>query len=246
MKFDNKKLQIILILIGFFLILWFSLKISPFIDRGVINVMIELDKILKNPLNISVCKNTIKVVIFLELIYIFLLLYFYERNKDYSRGEEYGSAKWGNKNEVKKKYLQEPYENNKILTRNIKIGLNGKKHNRNLNTIIVGGSGSGKTRFYAKPNVMQCNSSMIVLDPKGEILRDTGYLLEKQGYDLKILDLIKMEKSHCYNPFVYIKSDNDIQRLVTNIFKATTPKGSNTSDPFWDTAAASLLMAIMF
>lgn len=135
-----------------------------------------------------------------------------------------------------KKYLQEVSRknsnNNKILTKNVEIGLNGKKHRRNLNVLVCGGSGAGKTRFYAKPNIMQCNCSFVTLDPKGEILRDTGYLLEQKGYEVKVLDLINMDKSHCYNPFVYLKSDNDVQRLVTNLFKSTTPKGSQSNDPF--------------
>ena len=99
-------------------------------------------------------------------------------------------------------------------------------------TVVIGGSGSGKTRFFAKPNLMQTNTSFVVLDPKGENLRDTGYLLEEKGYEVRVLDLINMEKSHCYNPFVYLKDDNDVQRLVTKPFKATTPKGSQSNDPF--------------
>ena len=121
------------------------------------------------------------------------------------------------------------------MTQNVRIGLNAKKHRRNLNTLVCGGSGAGKTRFYCKPNLMQTsNSSQVILDPKGEILRDVGNLLEKAGYEIKVLDLISMEKSHCYNPFVYLRNDNDIQRLVTNLFKSTTPKGSQSNDPFWD------------
>lgn len=93
---------------------------------------------------------------------------------------------------------------------------------------------------------MQCTTSYVILDPKGEIVRDTGYLLEKNGYEVRVLDLINMEKSHCYNPFVYIKTDNDVQKLVTNLFKSTTPKGSTSNDPFWDTAASMLLLALIF
>ena len=147
---------------------------------------------------------------------------------------------------VNKKYHQFPQENNKLLTQNVSIGLNAKKHRRNLNTLVCGGSGAGKTRFYCKPNIMQCNTSFVVLDSKGEIVRDTGKLLEKKGYEVRVLDLINMEKSHCYNPFVYLKSDNDVQKLVTNLFKSTTPKGSSSNDPFWDTAAQMLLLALMF
>ena len=93
---------------------------------------------------------------------------------------------------------------------------------------------------------MQANTSLVILDPKGEIARDEGYLLEEKGYVVKVLDLINMQRSHCYNPFVYLQDDNDIQKLVTNLFKATTPKGSQSSDPFWDTAAETLLLALIF
>jgi len=108
------------------------------------------------------------------------------------------------------------------------------------------GCGAGKTRFYAKPNVMNCNTSMVILDPKGEIARDTGHLLINSGVEVRVLDLINMWRSHCYNPFVYLKEDNDVQRLVTNLFKSTTPKGAQTQDPFWDTAASMLLLALIF
>ena len=111
---------------------------------------------------------------------------------------------------------------------------------------VCGGSGAGKTRFYCKPNLMQANTSFVILDPKGEIVRDVGNLLEKKGYEIRVLDLISMEKSHCYNPFVYLHSDNDVQRLVTNLFKSTTPKGSQSNDPFWDTSASMLLSALVY
>lgn len=133
-----------------------------------------------------------------------------------------------------------------MYTKNVRLGLDGRIHRRNLNILVIGGSGAGKTRFYCKPNVMQANTSFVILDPKGEILRDTGRLLEERGYEVRVLDLINMQKSHCYNPFVYLRDDNDVQRLVTNLFKSTTPKGSSTSDPFWDTSASMLLLALVF
>lgn len=185
-------------------------------------------------------------VLFLLVIYIGGIVLYFSTRKNYRRNEEYGSAKWGSAKNICKKYQEKNSNNNKILTRNVEIGLNGKKHRRNLNVLVCGGSGAGKTRFYAKPNIMQCNCSFVTLDPKGEILRDTGYLLEQKGYEVKVLDLINMDKSHCYNPFVYLKSDNDVQRLVTNLFKSTTPKGSQSNDPFWDTAASMLLLSLIF
>ena len=132
------------------------------------------------------------------------------------------------------------------MTQHVRISYNSRKHRRNLLTVVIGGSGSGKTRHYGKVNLYQANTSFVVLDPKGENLRDAGYLLEAKGYEIRVLDLINMEKSHCYNPFVYLKDDNDVQRLVTNLFKATTPKGSQSNDPFWDTAASMLLLALIF
>ncbi|MFR7389118.1 MAG: type IV secretory system conjugative DNA transfer family protein [Blautia faecis] len=112
-----------------------------------------------------------------------------------------------------------------------RIGLDGKKHRRNLEYFGLRRFWCGKDKVFAKPNAMQCNTSFVVLDPKGEIVRDIGGLLEKKGYEVRVLDLINMHRSHCYNPFVYLRNDNDVQRLVTNLFKATTPKGAQSQDP---------------
>ena len=125
------------------------------------------------------------------------------------------------------------------------MGLDGRKHRRNLNTIIIGGSGAGKTRFYGKIQIMQCNTSFVVLDPKGEILRDTGNLLEKEGYVIKVFDLINMHKSHGYNPFSYIQDDKDVLKLITNLIRNTTPKGTQQSDPFWEKSETALLEALL-
>ena len=186
------------------------------------------------------------MIIVLCLVSLCAAAYFSQSGKNYRRGEEHGSAKWGKAKAVNKKYADKESTNNKMLTKTVGIGLDGKRHRRNLNVLVCGGSGAGKTRFYCKPNIMQANTSFVVLDPKGELLASTGNLLERKGYEVKVLDLINMEKSHCYNPFMYLRDDNDVQRLVTNLFKSTTPKGSQSSDPFWDTAASMLLLALIF
>ena len=236
-----------LYIIGAIFVFWFGVLIAPItLKEGISTVIVEIPKVLENPFQITWCGNTLKTIVILETIYFFALFYYYSSKKNYRHKEEYGSAKWGDIKEINKKYAQLPKENNKILTRNVQLGLDGKIHRRNLNVLVVGGSGAGKTRFYCKPNIMQCNTSFVVLDPKGEILRDTGYLLESKGYEVKVLDIINMYKSHCYNPFVYLQTDNDVQKLVTNLFKATTPKGSQSNDPFWDTAASMLLSALIF
>ena len=186
------------------------------------------------------------LIIVLCLGTLLVAVYFSNSGKNYRRGEEHGSAKWGKAKEIDKKYADKTPSENKLLTNSVGIGLDGKKHRRNLNVLVCGGSGAGKTRFYCKPNIMQANTSFVVLDPKGELVASTGHLLKQKGYEVRVLDLINMEKSHCYNPFVYLRDDNDVQRLVTNLFKSTTPKGSQSSDPFWDTAASMLLMSLIF
>lgn len=243
---DTKKTAIILSICGIIPVIWIALLIAPSVDGGLAQIMKDFSNVLNNPFNITWCNNSLRVLFICLLIYICGVILYVSSRKNYRRGEEHGSAKWGNAKIVNKKYHQFPQENNKLLTQNVSIGLNAKEHRRNLNTLVCGGSGAGKTRFYCKPNIMQCNTSFVVLDPKGEIVRDTGKLLEKKGYEVRVLDLINMEKSHCYNPFVYLKSDNDVQKLVTNLFKSTTPKGSSSNDPFWDTAASMLLLSLIF
>ena len=233
-------------LLGLIPTIWLAILIAPLANGGLPNIVKNFSSIIDSPFNLSFCNDTPKVIIILIVIYVMAIGVYLSTRKNYRRREEHGSAKWGIASNINKKYKQNPISQNKILTQNVLFGLNGKKHRRNLNVLVCGGSGAGKTRFYCKPNIMQANTSFVILDPKGEILRDTGNLLEKQGYEVKVLDLINMEKSHCYNPFVYLKSDNDVQKLVTNLFKATTPKGSQSNDPFWDTAASMLLLALIF
>ena len=244
MKEENN--YTIFFIIGFIPVIWLSLIIAPYYNDGLFKILEEISKQIESPFNIVWCDNSIKSALVCCFFYAIGIIVYMLTKRNYRKGEEHGSAKWGKAKEINKKYVQEPKSSNKILTKHVSIGYDGRIHHRNLNTLVIGGSGAGKTRFYAKVNVLQANTSFIILDPKGEIARDEGYLLEREGYDVKVLDLINMDKSHCYNPFVYLKTDNDVQRLVTNLFKATTPKGSQSSDPFWDTSAAMLLLSLMF
>jgi len=246
MKQDDKRTAVILSLIGIIPVVWLALKIAPSVGGGLAAILPELMSVFENPFHIELCEDSVKAVLVLLLCYGMGIGIYFSTRRNYRRREEHGSAKWGEARTVNKKYAQHPKSANKLMTQNVSIGLNAKKHRRNLNTLVCGGSGAGKTRFYCKPNLMQANTSFVILDPKGEIVRDVGKLLEAKGYEIKVLDLISMEKSHCYNPFVYLRSDNDIQRLVTNLFKSTTPKGSQSNDPFWDTAASMLLLALVF
>ena len=234
MKRDNLKSNLVIFAFGLIPVIWLGLLIAPVVSGGLPDILENLTAAFNNPLQIIWCGDSLKTVLILIAAYGFGIGIYYSTKRNTRPREEHGSAKWGDAAAVCRKYRDGKYEDNKILTKNVRIGLDGRKHRRNLNTLVVGGSGAGKTRFYAKPNAMQANNtSLVVLDPKGEITRDVGGLLEKRGVEVKVLDLINMEKSHCYNPFVYLQSDNDVQRLVTNLFKATTPKGSQTQDPFW-------------
>lgn len=246
MKQDDKQSAVILSVIGILPVVWLALLIAPSVKGGLPEILPKLMTVFNNPFQIELCEDSLKTVLVLLLCYGFGIGIYFSTRRNYRRREEHGSAKWGDARAVNKKYCQTPKSENKLMTQNVSIGLNAKKHRRNLNTLVCGGSGAGKTRFYCKPNLMQANTSFVILDPKGEIVRDVGKLLEAKGYEIKVLDLISMEKSHCYNPFVYLHSDNDIQRLVTNLFKSTTPKGSQSNVPFWDTAASMLLLALVF
>ena len=208
--------------------------------------MAGLPAAMEHPFALRLCENSGATVLRFLLVYAVGLTVGLSTRHNYRRGEEHGSAKWGDGGTVCKRYRAKEYDRNKLLTMHVRMGLDGRKHRWNLNTMVIGGSGAGKTRFYAKPNLCQANTSFVVLDPKGELVRDTGYLLEQKGYEVRVLDLLHMERSHCYNPFVYLRDENDVQRLVTNLFKATTPKGSQSQDPFWDTAASMLLLDLIF
>lgn len=246
MKNADKTLWLILGLFGLLVPVWLAVMIAPTLGGGLTVMIPKMGDAFRHPFSFTWCTATLPCILIFTVIYGLVLIVYHYTKPNYRRREEHGSARWGDVKELNKKYHQKPEENNKILTQNLSIGYNMREHRRNMNTLVVGGSGSGKTYHYAKPNAIQANTSMVILDPKGEILRDTGGLLKAKGYDVRVLDLINMERSDRYNPFKYIESDNDVQRLVTNLFKSTTPKGSQSNDPFWDTAASMLLLSLIF
>lgn len=185
-----------------------------------------------------------------RFLLVFLLLYgggvllYYADHENRRPGEEYGSAKWGNARELNKRYADQNGKN-VILTKRVSIGLDGYKHRCNLNILVVGGSGSGKTRFFCKPGIMSVNCSYLIVDPKGEMLRSTGYLLKDEGYDIKVFDLIHPRQSDGYNPFTYIRDDPDVLKLMDNLVKNTTPPKGASNDPFWEKAEIALDSALM-
>ena len=235
---------LILLLLLIIPVIWAAVLAAPLLAEGLPGLIKGLPGI--DPANVTWTADTPRTILIFLLAYGMGLMIYYSTRRNYRRLEEHGSARWGDVAALCRKYRDRKSPNqNKLLTQNVSIGLNGRKHRRNLNTLVIGGSGAGKTRFFCKPNVMQANTSFVILDPKGEILRDTGYLLEKKGYVIKVLDLIDMGKSHGYNPFAYIRDENDVLKLVTNLIRNTTPKGSQSNDPFWERSETALLQALI-
>ncbi len=199
----------------------------------------------KNPFSLHWTPYTMKFIGIFLLLYGSAILFYYTGQKNTRPGEEHGSASWGSVLELNKKYRGKDAGKNVILTQHLQMSMNGKLHRRNLLQIIVGGSGSGKTRFLAKPNLMLANASFIVTDPKGEMLRAVGNLFLEEGYVLRVFDLIDPSKSDYYNPFCYIRKDADVFKLIDNFIKNTTPKGAKANDPFWEKSETALDAALM-
>ena len=156
--------------------------------------------------------------------------------KKFRQGKEYGSARWGAKKDIEP-YMDEKFQNNILLTQTERLTMNGRpvnpKYARNKNVLVIGGSGSGKTRFYVKPNLMQMHSSYCVTDPKGTIVLECGKMLEDNGYEIKILNTINFKKSMKYNPFAYLRSEKDILKLVQTIIANTKGEGEKSGEDFW-------------
>lgn len=226
-------------------VVWVALVVAPFVSEGLAGIVSGFADAMQQPFRITWCENSLKSILFFMIAYGLGVGVYIATRRNYRKREEHGSAKWGIARQITKKYADKNDAENLILTNNVRIGLDGRKHRRNLNVMVVGGSGAGKTRFYAKPNVMQCNTSFVVLDPKGEILRDTGNLLWHQGYEIRVLDLINLNRSHGYNPFAYLRDDKDVLKLVNNIVRNTTPKGAQSNDPFWERAETALMEALI-
>lgn len=223
---------------------WLALVLAQCFGEGGLPMLIEnLTVALNNPLTVNWTDKSLVALLFATGIYVLCIgLYFTDqaRRRD---GEEHGSATWGSPKQVNAMFAQKL---NKPLTRHVKLGLDAYKHKRNLNVLVIGGSGAAKTRGFVKPNILEGNGcSMVITDPKMEVLNATGSFLKSQGYDIRVLNLVNLAQSDGYNPFVYLRDDKDVLKLVTNLIQATTPKGSHESDPFWTKAETALFMAII-
>ena len=244
---DNKTI-LILCVCGIPIIAWLALLIAGCYEENLklFPLLERVTQALNTPMKISFNEYSLKFVLVFLFLYAMGIGVYFSSRENRRPGEEHGSAKWGNVTSIVKKYIDNTNKSdNLIITQTMRLGLNAKKHRRNLNVLVIGGSGAGKTRFYAKPNIMQCNTSFIIADPKGEMLRAVAPLLMENGYDVKVFNLITPQNSDGYNPFTYIRTDEDVIKLITNLIQNTTPKNAQQNDPFWEKSEIALDTALM-
>jgi len=244
---ENQKTIYILLGILSVFVIWLALMVAGCYEEDIklFELLDRLTAAMNNPTHITFNEYSLKAVLIFLFLYAMGIGVYFSSRENRRPGEEHGSARWGNVKSVVKRYMDKDSYKNIILSQNMRLGLNAKKHRRNLNVLVVGGSGAGKTRFYAKPNLMQCNTSFIVADPKGEMLRSIAPLLIENGYDIKVFNLIEPENSDGYNPFVYIRKDEDVIKLISNLIQNTTPKNAQQNDPFWEKSEIALDSALM-
>ena len=244
MKNRNTKKEDLL-LYGILLLptVWFALLLAPCLGGSLLDVFNRLTEHMQSPFSIAWCQNSLRSLLLCLAIYALGGIVYFGTRPNLRQGEEHGSAKWGSPKQVNAQIEQ---KQSFPLTKHVRLGMDTHKHRRNLNILTLGGSGAGKTRSLALPGIMECNASFVVTDPKGEILAAVGHLLKEKGYTVKAFNLVDFSQSDGYNPFKYVRDDKDVLRLITNLIRNTTPKGSGGSDPFWEKAETALLESLMF
>ena len=230
------------------LVLWLA-AIAAYAYEDGMNLfqwMGRFSQVLERPLSIGWTAHTPKFMLVSLIIYAFGIALYYSSRENCRPGEEYGSARWGDPRALCRKYMDHQHkEANIILTQRVRLGMDGYKTQRNMNILVIGGSGSGKTRYFCKPGLYSANCSYLVTDPKGELLKAAGGLLLSLGYEVRVFNLIDPEQSNCYNPFVYVREEKDVLSLIDNLIKNTTPRNASSNDPFWEKAEVALDSALM-
>ena len=221
---------------------WAALLIAPSLGGGLPEIITNLTAAMEHPFRIQWTDRSLVTILVCTGAYIMGICLYADQQGRTRDGEEHGSAAWASPQQVNAMFAQ---KQNKLLTRNVRLGLDTHKHRRSLNVLVIGGSGAGKSRSYVKPNILEANTNYVITDPKMEVLTATGGYLKSQGYDIRVLNLVNLEQSDGYNPFHYLRDEKDALRLVNNLIQATTPKGSHSNDPFWEKAETALLQAII-
>ena len=230
------------------LVLWLAAAAASAYEDGsnLFQWMGRFSQVLKRPFSVEWTAHTLKFMLVSLLLYGCGIALYYSGREHRRPGEEYGSAKWGDPKELNQKYMDHKHKDaNIILTQRVQLGMDGYITQRNMNILVVGGSGSGKTRFFCKPNIYSANCSYLITDPKGELLRSAGSLLAERGYEVRVFNLIAPSQSDGYNPFAYIRNEKDVLTLIDNLIKNTTPRNAASNDPFWEKAEIALDSALM-
>ena len=217
-------------------------------NGDIVLILNKFNAAIKNPFGHYYNANTLRAVIYGSLIYGMAVLMYVTSRRNLMHGKEYGTARFADIRMVNKALADKDESKNRILSNNVRMSTDTSVTGLNNNMLVIGGSGAGKTFFIVKPNIMQMmlNNSFIATDPKGEIARATANMLKKNGYNVKVLNLIDMAKSDGYNPFRYIREENDVVKLVTNIISNTTPKETAPTDPFWEKSESMFLQALFY
>lgn len=217
-------------------------------NGDIVLILNKFNAAIKNPFGHYYNANTLRAVIYGSLIYGMAVLMYVTSRRNLMHGKEYGTARFADIRMVNKALADKDESKNRILSNNVRMSTDTSVTGLNNNMLVIGGSGAGKTFFIVKPNIMQMmlNNSFIATDPKGEIARATANMLKKNGYNVKVLNLIDMAKSDGYNPFRYIREENDVVKLVTNIMSNTTPKETAPTDPFWEKSESMFLQALFY
>ena len=248
LKQPSQANRLIVCLFFYIPVVWAALLIAQSLESGqgaasgLPTLIANLTAALQHPLEVRWTDKSLLSILACTGVYIMVLALLSAEQGRRRDGAEHGSAAWASPRQVNAMFAQ---KENKLLTRNVRLGLDTHKHRRSLNVLVIGGSGAAKTRSYVKPNILEANTNYVVTDPKQEVLTATGGWLKKNSYEIRVLNLVNLEQSDGYNPFRYLRDEKDALKLVNNLIQATTPKGSHESDPFWTKAETALLQAII-
>ena len=242
LKKTSQTTDLVLALFLYIPVVWAALLIAQSLGGGLPELLSNLTAALEQPFQIQWTDKSLLSILVCTGAYLMGLCLYASGQGRTRDGEEHGSAAWGSPRQLNAQFRQ---KQNKILTRHVRLGLDTHKHRRSLNVLVIGGSGAAKTRGYVKSNILEANSNYVITDPKMEVLTATGGYLKRQGYDIRVLNLVDLSQSDGYNPFRYLRDEKDALKLVNTLIQATTPKGSHESDPFWSKSETALLQAII-
>ncbi len=250
MQIKDKRLLLIGVCIGALPVIFIGYLVGGAWEEGIdaFTFINNFNAVCEAPFRNYLNHFTLQTIGITLMVYAVVVLMYYTSQRNLMPGKEFGTSKFEPPAKANKLLADIDDSANRILSKNVKMSMDFRRLKLNGNILICGGSGAGKTFYEVKPNLMQMpqKASFVITDPKGEILRSCGQMLRENGYRVKVLNLVEMDKSDGYNPFNYIREETDVVKLITNLISNTTPKGSNPSDPFWERAEGLLLQALFY